>query len=50
MDKVKIDLDVLGALMLHWIRREIQCTDVVIVNESRTLDGDMQLLEQLTQP
>jgi hypothetical protein len=36
-DKVKINLDVLGALMLHRIRREIHSTDVVTENQCSML-------------
>jgi nucleoside-triphosphatase THEP1 len=44
-DKVKINLDVFGALMLHRVRREIYCTDIVTINNSGTLEWNMQLLK-----
>jgi len=50
MNKVKIDLDVFGALMLHQVCREIQCTDIITINECRTFKGNVQLQKQLTKP
>jgi nucleoside-triphosphatase THEP1 len=44
-DKVKINLDVFGALMLHRIYREIHCTDIVTINNSGALERNVQLLK-----
>jgi hypothetical protein len=33
-NKVKIDLHVLGALVLYWIGGEIYCTDIVAIHDS----------------
>jgi nucleoside-triphosphatase THEP1 len=44
-DKVKVNLGVFGALMLHRIGREIHCTDIVAIDNSGTLESNMQLLK-----
>jgi nucleoside-triphosphatase THEP1 len=44
-DKVKINLDVFGALMLHRICREIHCKDIVAINNSGALERNVQLLK-----
>jgi hypothetical protein len=41
MDKVKINLNVFGTLVLYWICREIHCTDIVTINDSGALEGNM---------
>jgi hypothetical protein len=44
-DKVQIDLNMLGALMLNRIGREIDNTYVVAVDERDLLNGLVKLLE-----
>jgi hypothetical protein len=44
-DKVKINLDVFGALMLYRICREIHCTAIVAINNSGALERNVQLLK-----
>jgi hypothetical protein len=44
-DKVQIDLNILGALMLNRIGREIDNTYVVTVDERDLLNGLVKLLE-----
>jgi hypothetical protein len=33
-NKVEIDLYMLRLLMLHWMAREIHCTDVITIDQS----------------
>jgi hypothetical protein len=40
-DKVKINLDVFGMLVLNQICREIHHTDIVTINDSGVLEGNM---------
>ena len=40
-DKVKINLDVFGTLVLYQICREIHHTDIVTINDSGALEGNM---------
>jgi hypothetical protein len=47
---VKVDLHVLGALMLHRIGGEVDRADVVAVDEGNTLEGVVELLEKLSEP
>jgi hypothetical protein len=32
-DKVKVNLNVLGTLVLDWIRRYVDCADVVAIHQ-----------------
>jgi hypothetical protein len=48
-DEVYVDLHVLRALMLHEIGGEVDCADVIVVDEGGTLKGDMELVEELAQ-
>jgi hypothetical protein len=49
-DKVKIDLNVLGALMLHRIGGHVDGTNVVAVHQCGAPKRGMQLQEKLAQP
>jgi hypothetical protein len=49
-DEVKIDLNVLGALMLHRVGGHVDGTDVVAVDQCGAPKRGMQLQEKLTQP
>jgi hypothetical protein len=49
-DEVKIDLNVLGVLMLHRVRGHVYGTDVVAVHQCGAPKRGMQLQEKLTQP
>jgi hypothetical protein len=49
MDEVKVDLHVLRALMLHKIGGEVDHVDVVTVDEGRTHEGAVELLEKLAE-
>jgi hypothetical protein len=44
-NKVKINLYVFGALILHRVRREIHYTDMITTNDRRALKRNMQLLK-----
>ena len=44
-DKVKINLDMLGALMLHRVSREIHSTDIVAIDNGGMSQGTVELLE-----
>jgi hypothetical protein len=45
---VDIDLDMLGALMLNGVGREVDGADVVTVDESGLRQWGIELLEELT--
>ena len=44
-DEVEINLDMLRTLMLNWIRGEINHTDIVIIDNSRTPERLMEFLQ-----
>ena len=44
-DKVNINLDVFGTLMLHRIGREIHYIGIVPIDNSGTLERNLQLLK-----
>jgi hypothetical protein len=50
MDKVKINLNMLGALVLNGIGGEVDGADVVAVDQSDPRQGDAQLHKQLSKP
>jgi nucleoside-triphosphatase THEP1 len=47
-DEVQVNLHVLRALMLHGIGGEVDCTDVVAVDEGGALEGTVELMEELS--
>jgi hypothetical protein len=49
-DKVKINLNMLGALMLNKVGEEVDDDDVVTVNQSGPRQADVQLHKQLIKP
>jgi hypothetical protein len=49
MDEVQVDLHVLRVMMLHMIGWEVDSADVVTVDEDDTLEGVVDLLENLAQ-
>ena len=49
-DKVKVDLHVLRALVLHGIGREVDHADVVVVDEGGARERAIKLLEQPMDP
>jgi hypothetical protein len=49
-DKVKINLNMLGALILNGVDGEVDGADAAIVDQSGTRLGDVQLHKQLTKP
>jgi hypothetical protein len=50
MDKVKINLNMLGVLVLNGVGGEVDGTDVVTVNQSDLWQGAAQLHKQLMKP
>jgi hypothetical protein len=50
LDEVKVDLDMLCALVLNEIGEEIDGTDIVIVYESALQQQNMELLDELSEP
>jgi hypothetical protein len=44
-DKVNVDLDMLGAAMLNWVRSHVDCTDSVTKDNGCSMKGMMKLLE-----
>jgi hypothetical protein len=49
-NEVKIELDMLRALMLDGVGREVHGTDVIIVDKGAPRQRTLQLLEKLTKP
>jgi hypothetical protein len=49
-DEVKVDLHVLRTLVLLGIGGEVDCADVVAVDEGGTRERVVKLLEQLKEP
>jgi hypothetical protein len=47
---VDVDLNVLGAGMLHWIGRHVDDGDVVAVDKCSRGERTMELLKKLTKP
>ena len=43
-DEMQVDLNMFGALMLHRVCREVDCTHVVTVNESDLAEETIELL------
>jgi nucleoside-triphosphatase THEP1 len=48
-DEVDVNLNVLRALMLHGIGGEVDCADVVVVDEGGMSEGVMELMKKLTE-
>ena len=48
--EVKIDLNVLGALMLDRVGGHVDSADVVTIDQRGALRSSMELKEKLTQP
>ena len=42
-NKVKINLNMFGALMLNGVGRHIYCADIIAVNQSSLTERNMQL-------
>lgn len=49
-DELEIDLNMLDALMLDWIAGYINCTNVITVDQSGTMQRIVKLLKELVQP
>ena len=49
-DKVKVNLDVFGALMLHRVRREVDGIDVVTIDDRSPSWRSIKLMEKLPKP
>jgi hypothetical protein len=49
-NKVQVNLNVLDPLMLDEVRRHIDCIDVVVVNQSGTMQRMTKLGKKLTKP
>jgi hypothetical protein len=50
VDKVEINLNMLGALVLNGVGGEVDGAEVVVVDQSGPRQGDVQLHKQLTKP
>lgn len=46
-DEVNVYLDMLSASVMNWIRRHLVNTHIVTINDSRTGNQDVELLEKL---
>jgi hypothetical protein len=49
-DEVQINFDVLHALMLHWVRREINNTYIATVNLGGTTNRRVKFAQELAEP
>jgi poly-beta-hydroxyalkanoate depolymerase len=49
-DKVKINLNMLGALVLNGVGGEVDDADIVVVDQSGPRQGAVQLHKQLMKP
>ena len=49
-NKVEINLDVLGTLMLNRIGGHVDSTDVITINQFGVAKGSVELLNELAQP
>jgi hypothetical protein len=49
-DKIKINLHMLGALMLNEVGGEVHDADIIAVDKSAPRRWGLELVEQLTQP
>jgi hypothetical protein len=49
-DEVNVQLDVLGALVMNWIRRHVDGGDVVAEYYRDLRDGTVELAEELSEP
>jgi hypothetical protein len=49
-DEVNVDLDVLRAPMMNWIRCHVDCTHVVIEDNRGRGEGNVEFLQQLADP
>ena len=47
-DKVDVDLDMLGATMMDRVGGHVDRADVVTINKRRRSNGDVELLEKLS--
>jgi hypothetical protein len=47
-DEVNVDLDMLGATVLNWVRSHVDCTDIITKDNGRSVKGMMKLLEELS--
>jgi hypothetical protein len=50
LDEVEVDLDMLCALVLNGVGREVGDADVITVDESALQQQGMELLEELSEP
>jgi len=48
-DEVEINLDVLRALMLHWVGGHVHSADVVAVDQRSAVKGSVELRQELAQ-
>ena len=49
-DEVKINLNVLSALVLNWVGGHVDRADVVTIDQRGTAKRGMEFLKELTQP
>jgi hypothetical protein len=49
-NKMKVDLNVFGALVLDWIRGHVHNTNIIAEDNCSTRQGSVELLEKLAEP
>jgi hypothetical protein len=47
-DKVKVNLNVFGTMVLDWIRRHVDGADVVAIHQGGLGQGGVQLIQEVT--
>jgi hypothetical protein len=48
--KMYVKFNVLGALMIYWVGGEIDCTHIVAIDNSGSVEGTLKLLHKFTNP
>jgi hypothetical protein len=49
-DVMHMDLDVFGPLSLHWVSAKLESTLIVTPNDSRMVELDVELSEEVLKP
>jgi hypothetical protein len=50
LDEVEVNLNMLSTLVLNGVGREVDGTEVIVVDESALRQRSMELLEELSEP
>jgi hypothetical protein len=50
LDKLYVNLDVLGASVMNWIGCRVHNTDIIIIDNGHTSKRDVKLIDKLPEP